>query len=379
MKLAHYTQGRDNNFNLIRIIAAFAVLVSHSYPLALGLLFVGHAEPLRDRLDMTFGSIAVDLFFVASGFLVTSSLLTRKSIVEFLWARVLRIYPALLVMMLVVVCGLGLYFTTLPHSQYFTDPGTFKFVVQNSTLFSGITDIRLVQQLPGVFADNPMPLIVNGSLWSMTYEVRMYLSLAILWIVARLAGERRFRVFEYALVSIAVVAGVWKLVGYSAADVMSYGDGRLVRLTFAFFSGAAFCVLKERIALSRPWFWALLIALLASTLDRRAFFIVYSLATPYLLFYFAYVPAGFIRNYNRLGDYSYGVYIYAFPVQQSVAALIPHISVLSMALLSGSITLTLAVFSWHFLERHALGLKSFYVGHTRRLLGGDGASARSAE
>src|SRR4029078_9745675 len=133
----------------------------------------------------------------------------------FLWARVLRIYPALLVMMSLVVFGLGLYFTTLPHSQYFTDPRTFKFAVQNSTLFSGVMDIRLVQQLPGVFADNPMPLIVNGSLWSMPYEVRMYLSLAVLWIVARLAGERRFRVFEYALVSIALIAGVSKLVGYS--------------------------------------------------------------------------------------------------------------------------------------------------------------------
>jgi len=119
--------------------------------------------------------------------------------------------------------------------------------------------------------------------------------------------------------------------------------------------------------------------LLASALDRRAFFVVYSLAAPYLLFYFAYVPGGFIRHYNRVGDYSYGVYIYAFPVQQTIAALIPGVSVLSMFLLSASVTLTLAMLSWHLLERYALGLKGYYVGHTRRLLGATPANASNAE
>jgi len=373
MKLSHYTQGRDNNFNLVRIVAAFAVLVSHSFALALGPIG-GLVEPLRKTLDMTLGSIAVDLFFVASGFLVTGSLLTRKSIVEFLWARILRIFPALLVMVLLVVFGLGMYFTTVTYSSYFTDVRTYLFIVKNSTLLAGFA-----QKLPGVFADNPTPIIVNGSLWSMPYEVRMYALLAILWTIARLAKERRFRAFEYALVSIAIAAGVWKLFGHSSADSITAGDGRLVRLIFAFFSGAAFYVLKDRIVLSRPLFWLLLIALLASAVDKRAFFVVYSLATPYLLFYLAYVPAGFIRHYNRVGDYSYGVYIYAFPVQQSIAALLPGVSVVSMFLLSATVTLTLAVLSWHLLERHALDLKGFYVGHTRRLLGAAPASARSAE
>lgn len=373
MKLAHYTQGRDNNFNLVRIIAAFAVLVSHSFALALGSM-VEFAEPLKKSLDVTLGSIAVDLFFIASGFLVTGSLLTRKSIVEFLWARLLRIFPALLVMVLLIVFGLGVYFTALPYSTYFADSKTYLFLVKNSTLLAGFA-----QKLPGVFLGNPVPNVVNGSLWSMPYEVRMYALLAILWTVARLAKQRRFLAFEWALVSIALAAGIWKLFGYSAADVLDSGQGRLARLLFAFFSGATFYVLKERITLSRPLFWLLLGALLASALDRRAFFVVYSLAAPYLLFYFAYVPAGFIRRYNRVGDYSYGVYIYAFPVQQSVAALIPQVSVLSMFLLSATITLTLAVLSWHFLERHALDLKGFYVGHTRRLLGAGPASVRSAE
>ena len=99
MKLSDFTSGRDNNFNLIRIIAALAVLVTHSFALATG---TSAAEPFQKTLGMTIGSIAVDIFFITSGFLVTGSLLTRKSFIdfiEFVWARVLRIFPALLVML----------------------------------------------------------------------------------------------------------------------------------------------------------------------------------------------------------------------------------------------------------------------------------------
>lgn len=372
MKLAEYTRGRDNNFNLVRIVAAFAVLVSHSFVLAGGPIG-SYYEPFQ-RMGMTMGSIAVDLFFIASGFLVTGSLLTRKSMVEFGWARLLRIYPALLVMMVLVVFGIGPYFTNATLGQYFSSSQTYLFLLKNSTLIAGIN-----HRLPGVFTTNPYPGSVNGSLWSMPYEVRMYLLLAILWTIARLAKGRRFVAFEYAIVTIAVVAGLWKVFGFSVEQSMQPGLGRTIRLLFAFFSGAAFHVLKERISLSRPLFWLLLGALLASALDRRAFYVVYSLATPYLLFYLAYVPAGFVRQYNRLGDYSYGVYIYAFPVQQSVAALIPGVSVRSMFLLSAMVTLTLAVLSWHLLERHALSLKGFYVGHTRRLLGAAPSAERGAE
>jgi len=90
------------------------------------------------------------------------------------------------------------------------------------------------------------------------------------------------------------------------------------------------------------------------------------LSIAYLLFFVAYIPAGQIRKYNRLGDYSYGLYIWAFPVQQSVAALIPGVSVVYMILISAAVSILLAIISWHIVERRALSLKDHYVGHTRR-------------
>jgi peptidoglycan/LPS O-acetylase OafA/YrhL len=110
------------------------------------------------------------------------------------------------------------------------------------------------------------------------------------------------------------------------------------------------------------------LALLLSLFEKSAFFCVYTATIAYVVLYLAYVPAGPVRNYNRFGDYSYGIYIYAFPVQQSVAALVPDVSVFQMIWISGVVTILLAVLSWDHIERRALSLKSHCIGKTRSLI-----------
>jgi peptidoglycan/LPS O-acetylase OafA/YrhL len=358
MQLSNFTQGKDNNFNLIRIVAAFAVLVTHSFALVTG---TADAEPFRASLGMTMGSIAVDVFFVTSGFLVTASLLTRQSAIEFVWARVLRIVPALVAMLLLTVFGLGAFFTSLPLSSYLTDSKIYVYFLKCATLITGIT-----YSLPGVFEGNPYKSAVNGSLWSMPVEVKMYALLAFVWVALRIAKGNRLRAFKVSIVTCAAVAGCLVV----ARHFYLSADGEFAYLFFMFFSGAAFYVLKQHITLSRWAFWLFVIALLVTaSIHKHAFFVAFTLTIAYVLFYIAYVPSGWIRKYNQVGDYSYGVYIYAFPIQQSVAALIPGISVIFMVMISALATIFLAVLSWHILEQRALGLKGLYVGHTRRLLG----------
>lgn len=357
MKLSNFTQGRNNNFNLIRIVAAFAVLITHSFALAIG---TGAAEPFRESLGMTLGSIAVDVFFITSGFLVTASLLTRQSAIEFIWARVLRIFPALLIMLLLTVFGLGVFFTSSPLPSYLADSKTYIYLVKCSTLITGVA-----YNLPGVFDDNPYKNAVNGSLWTMPYEIQMYAILTIIWVALRIKKKIRLRTFELAIVTGAVVAGVLVVARYFYFPT----EGLFARLFFMFFSGAAFYVLKEHVTISRRIFWLLVIALMSSAMaNKHTFFIVYILTIAYILFYIAYIPSGFIRKYNQVGDYSYGVYIYAFPVQQSVVALVPGVSVLSMLSIAATVTLLLAALSWHLLEQRALGLKRLYVDHTKKIL-----------
>ena len=350
MRLADCVTGRDNNFNLVRIIAAFGVMVSHCWPLTRG---HGVIEPPGILIGMSFGSIAVDLFFVTSGFLVTGSLLSRQDTLAFVWARALRIFPAMFVMLLVTVSILGLFFSTVSPSAFFTDSITLKYFWRCLTLING-----LEYELPGVFAANPYENIVNGSLWSMRYEVRLYLVLALVWFILHFVSSYRLLLFR-----IMVVAGA---IGYgllTMADRFSIYESSsfFPQLAFMFLMGGSFFILREHIILSGRLAIALCALLaLAAAISFDVFFVVYCLSLAYLLLYVSYIPKGVIRRYNALGDYSYGAYIYAFPVQQAIVSLVPGITVMPMLVLSSVFTLTLAMLSWHLVEEPALKLKDYF-------------------
>ncbi|TSA41636.1 MAG: acyltransferase [Verrucomicrobiales bacterium] len=363
MRLSEFTQGRDNNFNLIRFIASFGVLFSHCFALALG---SGDAEPLRLKYGVTFGTMAVDVFFITSGFLVTNSLFSRRSLAEFLCARVLRIYPALLVMVFLCVFVLGTYFTTLPMGDYFRHGGTYVFLAKNSTL-AGTSFY-----LPGVFGGNPYKNVVNGSLWTLPCEVAMYATLAILWLVFRKVLKRGEGFCKRVILLLAVSSLVFLFANHFVIHLEKYLGEYLgkqpAQLFFMFYCGAAFYALKDRVRLSRGIFWIAVLLLGGSLAHREAFFAIYTVVLGYIVFFLAYIPAGTIRSFNLIGDYSYGIYIYAYPVQQSVVALRPQASVTETFVWSSLVTVGLAVLSWHLLEKKALSFKGVATTKVRSWL-----------
>jgi peptidoglycan/LPS O-acetylase OafA/YrhL len=350
MRLSDLADGRENNFNLIRIIAALAVLVSHSFPLALG---TGTSEPVGRYLGISLGTLAVDVFFITSGFLVTSSLLNRQRTLEFLWARTLRIFPGHLVMLLLVVFLLGASFTTLSVPDYLTSKAIYGYLAKCGILIAGVT-----YELPGVFDRNPLPHAVNGSLWSMPFELRMYLILALVWTALGIARRFRDPGFGLVMVVFAAASGLFVI----ADHFWFHASRQFAHLFFMFFVGGAFYVSRGRVHLSGAVFLACAIALLVSSVNKQAFFVAYICLLPYVLLFLAYVPAGLVRRYNRLGDYSYGTYIYAFPVQQSVVALIPGVSVFQLIAIAGTATTLISMLSWHLIEKRALGFKELFIG-----------------
>lgn len=365
MTLGDVAHGRDNNFNLIRFCAALAVLISHAFAVAGG---SGSAEPMRHTLGLTWAYMAVDVFFLTSGFLVTASLLTRRSAVSFAWARALRIFPALWVMLALTVFGLGLALTNSSAHGYLTARETWRYLVKNAILLRG-----MVPDLPGVFGSNPIRSVVNGSLWTLGPEVEMYLILFALGILATIS--RRLGVIRWSVVAIAVCAAA----PYFMNGNFDNSSDEYSRLTFLFFLGASCYLLKDRIPFKRSAFFALLAVVLLSAPDRRVFFFAFSIALPYLVFYLAYGFGGRIRAFNRCGDYSYGIYIYAFPVEQTTAHLVPGIPVASLMGISAIVTLVLAILSWHLLEKRALLLKDVAAEKTRAVLRGiNGYTAATA-
>lgn len=348
--LSTYTTSRDNNFNLIRFVAAWLVLYTHSYALTFG---TGEAEPLRSSLGITWGTIAVDIFFITSGFLITSSYFARQNIIAFVWARVLRIYPALVVAILFCVFGVGLWFTTVSPLEYFQDVQTYRYIFKNSILFLGVE-----YKLPGVFLQVPYKEAVNGSLWTLPYEVKMYVILAaVLVLIAYTDARLGF----FSARSVMLIIGVASI----AAHFFSHFQGILpeifVRLFSMFFVGSMIFLWRDKVYLSTSYALIILTCILVSAINKDWFFVVYCLGLPYLVFYAAYVPAGGIRKFNNFGDYSYGVYIYAFPVQQSIAQLVPGGTVWAMITGSFLITLVLAILSWHIVEKYFLKMKGSYI------------------
>ena len=342
--LGAFADGRDNNFNLLRCLAATAVLASHSFALSTG---SANSEPLRQTLGTTPGIIAVDVFFLTSGFLVSGSLVRRRAVKSFAMARALRIYPALIVAVSLTVLAVGLWFTSLSLPTFFTNPQTWVYWARNVTLITNVA-----HQLPGAFESTPWRFAVNASLWTLPYELTMYLMLALVWLAASKVRKEPGHVFGCAVVAIAAVAMTAHLL------LIGIVSSSALRLTAMFFIGSALFVLKDRVPLTGRIFAASLVSLLASAFDARFFSHIYPLALPYLVFYLAYAPGGLIRNFNRVGDYSYGIYIYAWPVQQATAALVPNVRPIEMFTLSFLGSLLLAIASWHWIEKPSLRLKS---------------------
>ncbi len=335
---------KNNNMNLIRFCAASAVLVSHSFALATG---SAAAEPLRGLIGMTPGSMAVDVFFVLSGFLVTRSLVERGSILAFIKARILRIYPALLVSVVITVAVAGLFFTTLGAKDFLLNDKTIEYLKYNSTIFWGYASF-----LPGVFEGNPFGAGVNGSLWTLPREVHLYYKLALAWILFSISKSRR------TFVSIFVVCvAVGGLPYMLLKDGGRFVEGSDWRLGYLFFSGGAYYVLRKWIALDWRAF-AVCAASIVLAYHQGYFFPVYSLVVPYMVLCLAYAPSGFLKHYNRAGDYSYGMYIYAFPVQQSLAAAVQGIGAWALMFASFAVTLLLAFVSWNMIEQRCLRFKN---------------------
>jgi hypothetical protein len=153
--------------------------------------------------------------------------------------------------------------------------------------------------------------------------LRCYIALALAWWAVTFAKGDAARNFTrlVVIVAAAMLAGFW----------WSHGIGLphwpVFRLSWFFFCGAAFWVLRDRVPM-RGWIAAALACAVAIGVRCPSlFFVVYPVALAYLVLWCAYVPGGWLRAYNRVGDYSYGVYIYAFAVQQAVIATWPGIGV----------------------------------------------------
>lgn len=336
--LGSFVVVRENNFNLLRSLAALMVIYAHSW----GLTSQAHGnEPLKGLLGDNLGALAVNAFFIISGYLVTQSWGRQRSLLNFCRARVLRVMPGLLGVLVFTLLAAGFFWSSLSAAEFFRDSQTWKYLYKNLLM------IKTQYELPGVFTSNHYPDAVNGSLWTLRFEMKMYLALAVLGLLGWLSGVR--------LRGFVVLFVLWYS-GFTLSRLWlaePLVDAEMLKLSLCFFLGGAAALFGQRLPLTG---WALLPLAALMLLMRGT--LLYDLSSAlflaYALFWIAYVPRGAILGYNRVGDYSYGLYLYAFPIQQALVLYLPEITPMTMFASASLLTLGCAIVSWYLIEKPAL-------------------------
>lgn len=344
-----------NHFDLMRLVAAVLVVFSHGFNLSHGKVLGKQYEPLMQwsHGQLTLGGLAVLVFFVVSGFLITASFEKDQNLGSFFRKRCLRIYPGLMVVVLSTVFILGPVLTELPLGDYLKKPETYQYLLNN------ISFLRYQDKLPGVFTDNPVPEFVNGSLWTLKYELLCYLTTALLGVWGLLKGRSLAFIFiTSSLANCLIQTG-------SLDSLINWNQGfpfilkSFLELYPYFVAGAWIYIVRDRLPFQATWAYGALFLLALSLPIVGLLKPVFSIAGAYLVIYLAYFPHRRPVNINRFGDLSYGIYIYGWPIQQIVVQwLHPQVNWLTNSLISLPIILGLAWLSWHGIEKPAMRYKS---------------------
>jgi peptidoglycan/LPS O-acetylase OafA/YrhL len=344
------TGGRSTGFDYMRIILAVSIIVYHAFGVSYGLPYTFQIESTWIR-----GPVAaiLPMFFALSGFLVAGSLERSGTMATFLGLRVLRIAPALAVEVTLSALILGPLLTAFPLSRYFTDPTFFIYFLNTMGIIH--------YALPGLFLSNPISGVVNGQLWTVPWELKCYIALTLL-AVSTVVRRRAL----FAILTAAGCVALFALQGHHAAEAVNepkHVPGGVLVLSFL----AAVVCYNYRAEL--PW--------------NRMLFAASAVVMMILLEvpggdYFVAFPAAYATIYLGLlnppkiallrgADYSYGLYLYGYAIQQFVANLgtWTHHWYINLAF-TLVIASAFAAMSWTLVEKPALKLKRYLPALERR-------------
>ncbi|WCK16163.1 acyltransferase [Agrobacterium tumefaciens] len=338
-KLLKEHRAPSDNFGGLRLIAAILVIFGHSYPLT-GAQVTGY-------LGNPISTLAVKIFFVISGYLISESWTRDPDVIRYFWRRALRIFPGLVVLVALSVFIVGPVFSKLSLGEYFSANETWRYL-DNIVLLPNYF-------LPGLFGGNVYPNAVNGSLWTLPVEFAMYIATPLVLVFFR----STFSIGAFAFF-LSFVAVCFTRVWVPASVPVFWGTNLINALEMApyFFWGAFYKKCEKNyncFNLQISLVAIVILPLLA--IDWAISEIIALIVVPYVTLSLGNAQLPRLGFLDRFGDLSYGTYLYGFLVQQIVAGLFPLSNHWSNFLISVVPSLFLAVLSWHLVEKRFLKLK----------------------
>lgn len=346
MKLVH-----QNNFEIIRLSLATLVVVLHCYDLT----DTHYVDYLRNWTDeqISLPYIIIRGFVIMSGYLVLKSLVRSTSIKQYLWRRFLRIYPPLIVALVLCALIAGPLLTTLDAGDYYRHPDTWRHMVYSLRIFM----VQRTECLPGVFAGNPETCAVNGSLWTIWVEEVLYVGLIAFFFI-----RLRPRTLRHALLFTWVaMVGLYLLVKTYWADLpipfsKNVQWDNFAELLIYFFSGCLMTLIDWKDMRRNRIILAVALAVSIMALWLHIYPILGFLLYPLIMVATGSDCIPVLLKPFRWGNPSYGLYIYSFPIQQALIQIL-HPGPGVLLLLGVPLSFLFGYTSWHLIEAPFLRLK----------------------
>ena len=357
-------RGIGPGFDFLRVALALAIVFDHSF-----LIVEGNYDTVKTyHLGAIFDAF-VPMFFALSGFLICGSA-QRLKLKDFLINRALRIVPALLVDIVIAALVIGTCVTVLPLSDYFSDK---KFAHYFLNIIGFIH-----YELPGVFTSNPFSGQINGSLWTVPFEIGCYAIMSILIITG--AMKSKIRMLSAALIFILVHYGLHFYLSahaelFASENALNNYFNNFVSdrgnfLYFDFIAGTLIYMFRYQL----PYSGKLALVAMALVLFSGLKILALGMAKPlvlafpigYLIAYIGLQPIPKLPLYSR-GDYSYGIYLYAYPLQQLLMWLFPgRFSILPYFICSILLVTGVVMLSWHGVEKPILSIRKKFSFTARK-------------
>lgn len=354
-KLVDTVGTKSENLHLMRFIAAIMVIISHAYPISTG-EDVGEWFKVLTNNQLTMGGFAVSVFFLCGGYLIAMSVEKNKTAKKYFSARVSRLIPSLFFVVLCTII-IGGFLSSWGALGYFLSADTWKYLLN-------VVFIR-VHELPGVFVNNPYGLVVNGSLWTLSVEFICYILCFIAYKLSFLRKDRYPITIPIVLIGTGVV---WWL-GLRIPLMHE-----LIRPVLLFYIGMGYWVYREHISLNvRNFVIAVIACVILFVFGQGQLAML--LCFPYIMMYIWFGMKQCSPKLGKLGNYSYGIYLWGFPVQQTIMHFFNGEKIHPMlnAVIAIPIAVLLGWITYELVENKAKGIpdkvKNFKCPHVVYIIG----------